>query len=360
MACFVVPPDVAVAVMLALPAATPVTTPVVAFTDAMPGAADDHVTVAAIGLPFWSRGLAVNASVEPTFTLLPPEIVTDVNTGAGAAVTVICTELVTVTLPATAEAVIVAVPVATPVTRPLVALTLATVGADELHVTVAAMAVPFWSLGDAVSCVVVPATMLVAGAVMVTEVRTAAGGGAVTVICTVLVTVTPPATADAVMVAVPAATPVTRPLVALTPATAGADELHVTVAAMAVPFWSLGDAVSCVVVPATMLVAGAVMVTVVSAGAATTRSCVLPLTLALPAVAVAVIVTRPGPAPVTRPDALTVAIDCDELLHATVAEKAAPFWSLGVADSCSVCPATSDCAGALTATELRTAAGGGV
>jgi hypothetical protein len=79
----------------------------------------------------------------------------------------------------------------------------------------------------------------VVGAVMVTVVS--AGGETVTI--TLAVTVTPPTVAEAVMVAVPPATAVTRPA-ALTLATPDADELHVTVAGIAAPFWSFGFAVS--------------------------------------------------------------------------------------------------------------------
>ncbi len=79
-------------------------------------------------------------------------------------------------------------------------------------------------------------------ALIVTLVST--GGGGVIVITTLLVTVAPPAVAVAVIVALPADTPVTRPVVLPTLAIAGADELHVTVAANAAPFWSFVVAVS--------------------------------------------------------------------------------------------------------------------
>ena len=79
-------------------------------------------------------------------------------------------------------------------------------------------------------------------ALMVTLVST--GGGGVIVITVLLVTVTPPAVALAVIVALPAATPVTRPVVLPTLAIAGADELQVTAAANAAPFWSFVVAVS--------------------------------------------------------------------------------------------------------------------
>ena len=76
---------------------------------------------------------------EPTITLEPPEMVTEFSTNG---LTVSTTFPVTVVPVAVAEAVIVADPAASAVTSPL-ALTLATVGADELHVTIAAIALPF-------------------------------------------------------------------------------------------------------------------------------------------------------------------------------------------------------------------------
>ena len=50
-ACTVLEPDVALAVIVEVPAATPVTTPVDAFTVAAAGVDELHVTVAAMGLP---------------------------------------------------------------------------------------------------------------------------------------------------------------------------------------------------------------------------------------------------------------------------------------------------------------------
>ena len=85
----------------------------------------------------------MNCNVPPTATELDPALmVTLVSTGGGGR-TVICTLLVTVTPPAVALAVITAVPGATPVTNPPELPTLAIPDADELHVTVAAMAAPF-------------------------------------------------------------------------------------------------------------------------------------------------------------------------------------------------------------------------
>ena len=79
-------------------------------------------------------------------------------------------------------------------------------------------------------------------------------------------------------------------------------------------------------------VVGAVMVTVVSAGGETVMR-TLPVTVTLPAVAVAVIVADPPATPVTRPLLLTEAVpDADEL-HVTVAAIDAPNWSFALAAS---------------------------
>ena len=239
--CTVVEPAVAAAVMVALPADTPVTTPVDAFTVAMPRADEFHVTDAAIGALVWSRGLPVSVMVAPTATVLLPVMSTLLSTGGGV-VTVMTDVPVFVTPPADAVAVMVAVPADTPRTTP-VALTVATDAADELHVTAAAMALPFWSLGAAVSCTVAPTSRLVDGAEMETDVSTGTGGAAVMVISVLADTLLPPALAVAVTVTVPAASALTRPL-PLTAATEADEVVHDTVAAMTPPFWSLGLALS--------------------------------------------------------------------------------------------------------------------
>jgi hypothetical protein len=100
-------------------------------------------------------------------------MVVDVSTGT---TTVMRTVLVAVESPEVAVAVIVAgAPAATPVTRPL-PLTLAVPDADELHATLAAIAVPNWSFAVAVSCVVAPVEIVVLGAAIVTEARTLVTG----------------------------------------------------------------------------------------------------------------------------------------------------------------------------------------
>src|ERR1035437_8653201 len=95
-------------------------------------------------------------------------------------------------------------------------------------------------------------------------------------------------------------------------------------------------------------VAGAVIVTVVSTGAAVTVIVIGPVTTVVPDVAVAVIVTEPAVTPVTSPDALTVATPGADDPHVTVAATDAPFWSLGLGAGCSLVPATRAAEAALT------------
>lgn len=142
-----------------------------------------------------------------------------------------------VALPSVASAVIFALPTATPVTRPVPAFTVATPVAFELHPIVApAMALLFWSRGDALSCTAAPTATLVPPE-MTTEVR------ARVVRPRLPDTDTPAAVASAVIVTAPPATPVTRP-VPLTVARPAFDVDHAIVDAMAAPFWSRAAAVS--------------------------------------------------------------------------------------------------------------------
>ena len=243
-----------------------------------------------------------------------------VSTG-GTAVTVIV--FVALTLPD--AAVMTAEPTATPVTTPD-PLTVAMPVAFDDHVIVAAMALPFWSFGAAVSGRVEPTTTEAAPLrVIVVSARGTT------------VTVTVPLTLPdvAVMTAVPAATPVTSPL-PLTVATPVAFDDHATVATMALPFWSLGDAVSCSVAATTTLVPPATVM-VVSASSAVTVTVVVVLTLPDDAVITAV----PGATPVTMPLELTVAMFVAPDDQLTVAEMALPLWSLGLATSASVAPAAT-------------------
>ncbi len=85
----------------------------------------------------------MSCNVEPATTVEPPLTVIDVRTCAA-------TVIVTVELTFPDAAVITAVPAATPVTKPVL-LTVANPVALDDQVIVAAIALPFWSSGDAVS-----------------------------------------------------------------------------------------------------------------------------------------------------------------------------------------------------------------
>src|ERR1700719_4569119 len=202
-----------VAVIVAVPGATPVTRPL-PLTVAAAVLLELHVITRPVSaMPFASFGIAINCTVCPTTKLAVAGV--SVTEATGTAVTVMadvpfCPSLV---------AVIVAVPGATPVTRPL-PLTVAAAVLLEPHVTTRPVsAAPFASFGIAVNWIVCPAVRLVVAGVTATD----ATGTTATVIadvplCPSLV---------AVIVAAPTATAVTRPL-ALTVAAAGVLEAHVT------------------------------------------------------------------------------------------------------------------------------------
>src|SRR5437867_1596970 len=190
-----------VAVMVAPPAATPVTSPLefTLATNAEPLAHDTGRPLKVF--PAESFSVADSRTVFPPPILGVPGVTVTDATGAGVVVTVTVAEPLTVPL----VAVMVALPAATPVTSPL-EFTLAT-GAEPLaHVTGRPLKVfPAESFSVAVSWTVFPTPILGVPGVTVTV---ATGAGALTV------TVAEPLTLPlvAVMVAPPAATPVTSPL----------------------------------------------------------------------------------------------------------------------------------------------------
>jgi len=137
-----------VAVIVAVPATTPLTRPL-PFTVATDVLLLDHVTTRPVrGLPLASFGVAVSCTVWPAATLAVAGLtVTD---ATGTLVTVIAAVPVFPSL----VAVIVADPAAPPVTRPL-AFTLATAVLLLDQVTTRPVsAVPLASFGVAVSCTV--------------------------------------------------------------------------------------------------------------------------------------------------------------------------------------------------------------
>jgi hypothetical protein len=187
-----------VAVIVAEPAATPVTTPLDE-TVAIPVLELDHVTARPVRtLLFASRVVAVSCAVCPTVTLAVAGVTLTDATGT--------TETATVAVPLfpSLVAVIVAEPAATPVTTPLVE-TVAMPVLELVHVTVRPVStLLFASRVVAVSCTDCPTlTLGVVGATL-----TDATGIGVTV--TVAVPLFP--SLVAVIVAEPTATPVTTPL----------------------------------------------------------------------------------------------------------------------------------------------------
>jgi hypothetical protein len=251
-----------VAVIVAEPAATPVTTPL-AFTVAAAELFVDQVTVwPVMVLPFWSLTVAVSVVLAPAWIETEGgETVTVVTTGVGGgtAVTVIAAvpdfpELV---------AVIVADPAATPDTTPL-ALTVAAAVLLLDQVTVCpVITLPFWSFTVACRDVVLPATTEADVGETVTVVTTGAGGG---VLVTVIAAVPDLLELVAVIIAEPAATPLTTPL-AFTVATPVLLLDQVTDWPLIVlPFWSFTVACRVTVAPDTTDAEGGDTVTLVTTG----------------------------------------------------------------------------------------------
>ena len=193
-----------VAVIVALPGATPVTTPVEGETVAIFVALELHVTVRPVStFPAASLIVAVYVVVWPTGTLAVDGVTVTVATGTSVTVTV------AVPLFPSLVAVIVAVPAADPVTTPLVEVpeTVAIMGLLVLQETARPVStLPLASFIVAVSVVVCP-TLTVAVDGEIVTVVTGVSGAVVTV--TVAVPLLP--SLLAVIVTVPAATPVTTP-----------------------------------------------------------------------------------------------------------------------------------------------------
>src|ERR1041385_494002 len=165
--------------------------------------------------------------------------------------------------------------------------------------------------------------------------------------CTVTVALPLCPSLVAVMVAEPAATPLTTPLL-LTPATEVLLLAQVTVRPdSALPFTSLGVAVSCTLPPtSTDAVAGLTLTD--ATGTFATVMLAVPLFPSLVAVMVAV----PATFPVTSPLELTVATDVLLLAQVTLRPLSGlPFESFGVAVSCTVPPTWTDAAAGATLTD---------
>src|SRR5207247_9023966 len=311
-----------VAVIVAAPTATPVTSPL-PFTLAIPPLLDAHVSARPVRtVPALSLVTALSWTAWPAGTLAVAGLTATDATGAGAggAVTVIAA----VPLLPSLVAVIVAVPAATPVTRPLV-FTVAAAGLLLAHAIVRPDNVlPFASFGVAVSCTVWPTATLAAAGLTATE----ATGTLDTVIAAVPLF---PSLA-AVIVAAPVLTPVTRPL-ADTVATPGLPLNQLTVRPLSrLPFASFGIAASCTVCPTdTLADAGLMLTDATGAGGGAA-----PVTAALPLFPshVPVIVAEPEATPLTRPLPSTVATLAAPLVHVTARPPSAvPAESTGIATS---------------------------
>src|SRR5437879_11308660 len=152
-----------VAMIVADPAATPLTSPL-PLTVATAVLSLAHVTVRpASGVPLASFGVAVSWTVCPAWTLAGAGLTATDATGT-------CTTVMAAVPPCPSlVAVIVAEPATLPVTSP-VALTVATVVLSDAHVTVRPVSgTPFASFGVAVSCPVVPAPTLAEAGLTATD-----------------------------------------------------------------------------------------------------------------------------------------------------------------------------------------------
>src|SRR5213082_1409176 len=186
-----------VAVMVAEPAATPLTSPLPFTVATAVLLLDQVITRPDNGLPFASLGVAVSCTVSPTATLAGDGVTVTEATGASVTVTSdvpLCPSLV---------AVIVAVPAPTPVTSPLPFTRATAVLLLDQVTTRPLSGFPLASFGVAVSCTVAPCCTLAGDGLTVT----AATGMLDTVtdavpLCPSLVAVT---------IAEPAVTPVTNP-----------------------------------------------------------------------------------------------------------------------------------------------------
>src|SRR5438876_735282 len=292
-----------VAVIVADPAATPVTSPAADTVAIAVFELVQLITRPLSTLPAASFVTALSCVVAPTTTLAVAGFTTTEATGT--------VDTVTAAVPACPSlvAVIVTAPTATPVTRPL-AETVPTAPLPVVQVSARPLStLPLASLRVAVSCTVPPTTPLAA-----------------VPLCPSLV---------AVIVAAPAATPVTSP-VEDTVATAGVPDAQVTDRPEStLPAASFRVVVSCTVAPTSTTAVAGLTVTDATETIAT-------VTLAVPLCPslVAVIVADPAATPVTSPAADTVAIAVFELVHATARPVSTfPAASFSVALSCVVAPA---------------------
>ena len=330
-----------VAVIVAVPAATAVTTPVDATVATFVLLDSQEIGRLTRIVPFTSVTMAVNAAVPGTAMVTVAGLTVTVATGAAVTVTA------DVPLFPSLVAVIVVEPTATPVTTP-VADTDATAAVLEVHVTTRPVRmVPVASFVVAVNCFVAPtATLAVAGATV-----TVATGADTT---TAAVPLLP--SDVAVMVAVPGATAVTTPLVE-TVAMAALLDVHVTtllVTTVPAVSFTVTDRVAVCPVNSDVLAGESATLPTGTGGTALTVTVAVPLLPSLVAVTVAV----PAATPETTPAGDTVATAAGLELHVTVRpESVLPAESFTTVVSVVVWPAVTLVVGGCTDT---TATGTGV
>src|SRR5207244_1893268 len=328
-----------VAVISAVPFATPVTSPLV-LTVAIVALLVDHVTTRPVNtLPLASFVAAVSCVVWQGWTAADVGVTLTVATGT------CVTVMLDVPFWPSLVAVIIADPAALALTIPE-PLTVASVVLFEAHVTTRPVSgLPFASLGVAVSCVVWPTGRVADAGLTVNE----ATGTDVTVtvaapLCPSLVAVT---------VAEPPARAVTSPLPLTLAIVVSLEDQVTTRPDKGFPFASRGVAVSCPVWPVCRLRDVGLTVTDAT-GTVETAMLDVPLWPSL----VAVIVAEPVPAPVTRPLILTVATEPLFEDHVTVRPVSTlPAESVVVACSCAVAPTTI---GAVEGVTLTAATGASV
>src|SRR5438552_1975726 len=322
-----------VAVIVAAPAATPVTSPV-EDTVATAGVPDAQVTDRPEStLPAASFRVVVSCTVAPTSTTAVAGLTVTDATGTIATVTL------AVPLFPSLVAVIVADPAATPVTSPAADTVAIAVFELVQLITRPLSTLPAASLVTALSCVVAPTTTVAVAGFTTTE--------ATGTVDTVTAAVPACPSLVAVIVTAPTATPVTRPLAETVP-TAPLPVVQVSARPLStLPLASLRVAVSCTVPPTYML--GAVGLTVTDAtGTFATVTLAVPLFPSL----VAVIIADPAATPVTSPAAETVAIAVFELVQLiTRPLSTLPAASLVTALSCVVAPTKTFAVAGLTVTE---------
>src|SRR5205809_746366 len=322
-----------VAVIVAVPAVTPLTSPL-PVTVATAVLLDAQATVRPVSvLPLASLGVAVSWTVWPVDTEADAGVTATEATGT-------CTTVMAEGPLCPSEvAVIVAAPASFAVTSPLELTVAAAVLLDVQVTTRPDSGFPAASLGVAVSCTVLPSSTLADAGVTAT-VATGTGG-------TVILAVPLCPSLVAVIVAPPVATAVTSPL-AFTPTTDVLllDQLT-TRPVSGLPFASFGVAVSWTVPPGCRPTAAGVTATDAT-GAAVTLISAVPLWPSL----VAVIVAEPAATLVTSPLAFTVATAGVLLAHVTTRpDSGLPLTSLGVAASCTVWPACIVADPGVTATD---------